>query len=255
MTTSVTDVMRMLSTRASCRSFTAAEVPTTLLAEILGAGTCAPTSFSLQPYSFVVVRDTARRETLARVTGNQSHISAAPVFVVVCTDLPRAEELTGMPGELVAVDHEDALLNSIIDASLAGMCLSLAAESVGLGTVMVGGVRNNPDAIAALLRLPPGVFALFGVCMGWPRNNPPVRPRLSERLIVHEERYTPHPTLNDGTHLSSDVRGPTDVEEYAWWSAQVRHGRNKFRQRRQVPWLIGWTAYELLTASSTPEGI
>jgi nitroreductase len=235
-TTSITDVMRMLSTRASCRSFTDAEVPAALLAEILGASTCAPTSFSLQPYAFVVVRDATHRESLAGVIGNQSHVSAAPVFVVVCADLPRAEELTGMPGELVPAEHEDALLNSIIDASLAGMCLSLAAESAGLGTVMVGGVRNRPHAIAALLGLPPGVFALFGVCVGWPRDTPPVRPRLSERLIVHEERYTPRSTLTDGTHLISDVRGPADVKQYAWWNDQVRHGGNKFRKHRQVPW-------------------
>lgn len=184
-----TDVIATLNRRASCRRFTDDDVPTELIDEIIYAALRAPTSFNLQPYALIVIRDPERRSALAQVTHGQPHVADAPVFVAVCSDLRRVEGITGLSGELDRGQHEDALLNSIIDASLVGMCLSVAADSVSLGNTMVGGIRDDHRKVSQLLRLPVGVYPLFGICLGWPAPPAPAQPRQVDPTVVHHERY------------------------------------------------------------------
>jgi nitroreductase len=124
-----TDVVETLQRPASCRAFTSEDVPDDLLGPLLHAATRAPTSFSLQPYALVTVRGAESRDVLAAAAGGSVPLTAAPVAVVICTDLARVERIAGMSGELLAGQHDDAMLSSVIDASMAGLCLALAAES------------------------------------------------------------------------------------------------------------------------------
>jgi hypothetical protein len=66
-----------------------------------------------------------------------------------------------------------------------------AAEAAGLGAVMIGGVRDAPAEISALLELPAGVFPLFGLCIGVPEDSGVVRPRPAPSALVHREKYHP----------------------------------------------------------------
>ena len=65
----------------------------------------------------------------------------------------------------------------------------LAAQSLGLGGVYIGGSRNNPTAVSELLGLPHQVIPLFGLCLGHPAQQPEQKPRLPRALVVHENRY------------------------------------------------------------------
>ncbi|EXJ14836.1 Oxygen-insensitive NADPH nitroreductase [Imhoffiella purpurea] len=67
--------------------------------------------------------------------------------------------------------------------------LSLAAESLGLGCVFIGAIRNDPDRVAELLELPDLVAPLFGLCLGWPADDPLVKPRLPRQVILHQDVY------------------------------------------------------------------
>lgn len=60
-----------------------------------------------------------------------------------------------------------------------------AAESLGLGGVYIGGIRNNIESVTELLKLPKHVLPLFGLCLGWPADNPDLKPRLPAELVVH----------------------------------------------------------------------
>ena len=174
--TSLSETIALLHRRASVRAFTGEPVSAAVLDDLLAAAVRAPTSFNLQAYSLVVIAEPARRAQLAELVG-QRHVAEAPVTVVVCSDVRRLYRLGRRLGELVGPEHPDLAVTAVIDASLVGMCLALSAESIGLGTVMVGAVRNRPDEIAHLLELPTGVTALFGVCLGWRAGSPPGRPR------------------------------------------------------------------------------
>jgi FMN reductase (NADPH) len=80
---------------------------------------------------------------------------------------------------------------AVIDAALAGQSAALAAESLGLGTVMIGGMRNHPQEVAEVLGLPEGVFVVYGLCLGWFEDKPVQKPRLPQESVIHFERYTP----------------------------------------------------------------
>ncbi|GHC32150.1 nitroreductase family protein [Streptomyces cinnamoneus] len=240
MTTRTDTALQFLAERASCRDFTPEPLADSLVDQVLDAAVRAPTAFNFQPYSFVVVRDPEQRAALARIAGGQRHVVDAPVFVVVCADLRRIEELCDLPGRLIASGHPDALITSVIDASMAGMCATLAAEALGLGAVMVGGIRNDPGATAGLLDLPPGVFAVFGLCLGRPAaGRPAARPRLRTELLVHRERYEgqsrrlpPDPGATGLTNPAGDVTADDRVA----WRAQIAKGARSLGRRRAPAW-------------------
>lgn len=57
------------------------------LAKILRAGLEAPSSYNLQPWRFVVVRDAGQRGRLRVAAMNQQQVEDAPVVIVVCGDM------------------------------------------------------------------------------------------------------------------------------------------------------------------------
>jgi nitroreductase len=184
------ETVQLLENRVSIRSYSDEPVSDETLEAALRAGCRAPTSSNIQAYSVVVVRDAERKQKLAALTGNQEHVAAAPVFLAVCADLSRiarASEIHDRSTE--GLGTMEMGLTAVVDASLAGMAIMLAAESIGLGCVMIGGVRNLPLETAECLGLPPRAFAVFGMCLGWPKARPAQKPRFPVEGVVHAERY------------------------------------------------------------------
>jgi len=187
-----TTVIETLQNRVTIRDYTDQPIDEATLLELLRAARRSPTSSNWQTYSMVVVRDPETKKKLAALAGNQHHIEACPVFVALCADLTRLQCAREMHGE--SLGHGlDITLVATIDAALVGMSLSLAAESLGLGAVMIGSMRNDPAEAARLLGLPKGVFVVFGLCIGWPAQRPPQKPRLPEELVIHYEQYNADP--------------------------------------------------------------
>ena len=89
------------------------------------------------------------------------------------------------------VIHEslEATLAGAIDAGIVLGNLITAAESLGLGAVPIGGIRNDPAAMIELLQLPPRTFPLAGLCLGYGREEGRVKPRLPVTSFRHDEVY------------------------------------------------------------------
>jgi hypothetical protein len=141
----------------------------------------------------VVVEDQARKARLAEFAGGQKHIVEAPLFLVWLADLSRAERLAKRsehPDE--GLQFLETFLVAVIDAALAAQNAVVAAESLGLGAVYIGAIRNKPRAVAEELGLPPNVAAAFGLCIGYPDETRPaqVKPRLRQDVVIHHERYS-----------------------------------------------------------------
>lgn len=185
---STTDTIETLNQHVSIRRYQDAPIDNELLLSLLRAAQRSPTSSNMQAYSFIIVRDPDTKRQLAALGGNQRHIETAPVFVAICADISRLMAACEMHGTTLARNTENMLV-AAVDAAIAGMSLATAAESVGLGTVMIGGMRNHPAEVAALLDLPAGAYCVYGLCLGWPAKVPPQKPRMSEDLIFHFERY------------------------------------------------------------------
>lgn len=140
-----------------------------------------------------MVEDQARKARLAEFAGGQKHIVEAPLFLVWLADLSRAERLavrSERPDE--GLHFLETFLVAVIDAALAAQNAVVAAESLGLGSVYIGAIRNKPRAVAEELGLPPNVAAAFGLCIGYPDAARPtlVKPRLRQDVVIHHERYS-----------------------------------------------------------------
>ena len=187
----LTDIHRVQLAHRSVRRFRPDPLPETLLTLILAAAQSAPTSSNLNAYSILVVREAAKKKELARLTGGQAHVEACPVFLLFCPDIHRLEKICGMAGAPPPTNNVELLLLATVDAALAGMNAMTAAEAAGLGAVMIGGVRDAPAEISALLELPSGVFPLFGMCLGFPEDAGTVRARPAPAGMIHHEKYQP----------------------------------------------------------------
>ena len=185
----MSETIALLNNRVSVRKFKSDEVPEDLVDQVLQAAFRAPTSSNIQSYSVIIVHDPATREKLAEVTGNQRHVVDAPVFLAFCADLTRIEQAMARHGHTIVNNNLEIGLVSSIDAALVGMSAYLAAESVGLKGVMIGAVRNDAVATAKILGLPPQVYCVFGMCLGWADEMPPQKPRMDYSTMVHYERH------------------------------------------------------------------
>lgn len=163
------------------------------LAAIVAAAQSASSSSNLQAWSVVAVRDPERRARLAECAGGQAHVRDAPLQLVWLADLARLRAMASAAGRPAdGLDYLEMFLVGAIDAALAAQNAVAAAESLGLGTVYIGAMRNRPQEVADLLELPRGVVAVFGLCVGRPDPARPsaLKPRPPQSVVLHHERYS-----------------------------------------------------------------
>jgi nitroreductase len=176
----------------SVRAYLDQPLPAGTLEALVASAQSAASSSNLHAWSVVAVTDPQRKARLAEYAGNQAHVRQAPLFLVWLADLARLRHVSedqALPG--AALDTLEMFLVAVIDAALAAQNAVVAAESMGLGTVYIGAMRNQPEQVAQELGLPPGVFAAFGLCVGWPDPEKPaqVKPRLMQHTVLHHEQY------------------------------------------------------------------
>lgn len=186
------ETLTTLLSHCSVRAYRPNALPPNTLEMLVAAAQAASSSSNLQTWSMVAVEDPARKGKLAQLAGNQAHIRQCPLFLVWLADLARLHHLAkkrGLPAE--GLDYLEMFLTATIDAALAAQNATIAAESLGLGTVYIGGMRNHPEAVAETLQLPPHLFAVFGLCVGYPDTAKPaaIKPRLPQAAVLHRETY------------------------------------------------------------------
>ncbi|AYO23834.1 oxygen-insensitive NADPH nitroreductase [Vibrio owensii] len=173
----------------SIRKFTSEPIASEQLQTILQSGLAASSSSMLQVVSIIRVTDTEKRKLLAQYAGNQAYVESAAEFLVFCIDYQRHAAIN--PD--VQADFTELTLIGAVDSGIMAQNCLLAAESMGLGGVYIGGLRNSAAQVDELLGLPKNAAILFGMCLGHPDQDPEVKPRLPVNVIVHENQYQ---TLN-----------------------------------------------------------
>lgn len=185
----VNATIELLRNHRSIRKYKGDEIPEEHVEEILRAAQAAPTSSNIQAYSAVAVRNPETKRRFAALAGNQRQIEESPVFLVWCADLNKIRKAVRLHEETELRQNTELFLLATIDAALAAQNAVIAAESLGYGTVYVGGIRNNPQTATELLRLPRYVYPVFGLCLGVPDQEPEIRPRLPLSAVYHRETY------------------------------------------------------------------
>lgn len=215
----INDTIDLLLRHRSVRDYRPDLLPEGALEAMVAAAQSASTSSNLQAWSVVAVENVDTKARLARLAGDQRHIHTCPIFLVWLADLARLERaaaLRNTPAE--GLDYFELFLLAAIDAALAAQNAVVAAESLGLGTVYIGGMRNRPQDVASELGLPARVFPVFGMCVGWPDEAKPaeIKPRLGQGAVLHRERY-------QATEQDAEIERYTQVMR-AFYAAQGMRG-------------------------------
>ena len=178
------DVMSAIRSRRSVRHYKPDAVKGADLEVILEAARWAPSWANTQCWRFVVVRDTATKAKLASTLspGNPatSAVTEAPVVIAACAQLGKAGYKRGE----VSTDKGDWFM---FDIALAMQSLTLAAWSLGLGTVHVG--LLDAKKAAEILQLPPDIVFVELTPLGYPNEQPKATPRKELSEIVFYDRY------------------------------------------------------------------
>lgn len=216
------DVVTTVLTHASVRHFEPDPLPDDLVAALEAALVRGPTSSALHSYTHVIVRDPKRKRRLATLAGDQRWIDHAPLLIVGCADLRRTREVTHARGYRYTAHDLRMLISATADLTIGLQNASLLAQSLGYGTVMLGGVLNGALEIAETLALPPRVVPLVGLSVGRPKGGhwPAPRPRLPLQALVHHESWS----LDEAAE--HDLLAAHDAETRA---------RGDFEGRR-IPW-------------------
>lgn len=183
-----TAVYRVFQQHRSIRKYRKEPLPEEHLNMILEAGRRAPTDATLHLWTAVRIVDDGLRRKIADSIG-QEHVYQAGEFIIFLADLYRLARLLKFRGEELGGVDRALLIFAAIDASLAAENMAVMAEALGYGTCYIGGVQNAAEAIIDLLRLPPKTYPLFGLTIGIPDEEPPVRPRLPLEMLVHSDGY------------------------------------------------------------------
>lgn len=182
-------VIDLLKSHRSIRKFTDRAIAPELLADLFEAGQGAATSSFLQGATVIRVTKPEVRAEIAALAGNQTYVETAAEFMVFCADLKRAGNYCAEYDMPFEGDYTEHFIIATVDVALMAQSLVTAAESVGLGICYIGGIRNNPGPVSKLLGLPRGVYPVFGLCLGYPDQNPEIKPRLPLSVIVKEDVY------------------------------------------------------------------
>jgi nitroreductase len=181
----MTAVIDTMLKHRSIRAFTQEPITQEDFDKIIQAGMAASSSHFMQVLSVIRVTDMEKRKKLAEYAGNQAYVESAAEFLVFCIDFHRHYELNPE----VKSEYMELTLVGAADAGIMAQNCLLAAESLGLGGVYIGGLRNNPGKVDKLLELPPHTAVMFGMCLGHPDQDPESKPRLPQSVIIHHNTY------------------------------------------------------------------
>lgn len=160
--------------RRSIRSYQPGSVSEDVIKEMLEAAMAAPSAVAKDPWRFVVIRDRAKLEALARVLSNGEMLLPAGMAIAVCGDTETA--------------HDRQLSYLLQDCSAAIQNLLLSAHANGLGACWLG-VHPREQRIAEvkqILGLPEKILPVACVAVGQAGETKEPRTRYNDKFVHWE---------------------------------------------------------------------
>ena len=183
------EVIETIKKHRSIRRFNGKEIPEDIKQTMLECAVRAPTTAMGHFYSIIEIKDASFRKSLYDLCGRQECMSRGSFFIFA-SDLRRSRLWADHLGGERKINKFTAFQFSAVDATLAAQNFSLAAESLGLGTVFIGMVGHRAYEVCELLNLPADVLPLYGLAVGYPNENPDLRPRIPVKFMHHVDRYS-----------------------------------------------------------------
>ncbi len=168
------EIIQAIHTRRSIRKYTDDPVEDQVVDEVLRAGMMAPSAGNEQPWHFVILRNPATLQAIARAHPYASMAEHAPVAILVCGD--------------ISLDKYDGFWAQDCAAAMQNMLLAIHA--FGLGGVWVG-IHPRPQRLADIRRaiaLPDHIIPFALLPFGYPDEEKPRENRF-QTARVHRERW------------------------------------------------------------------
>lgn len=171
------------------REFKSDPIPEDTFQTLMDVAMHTPSSRGIQNASIIRVKDQAKREKLAEI-GGQEYVARAPEYLLFIADLARGaailEEMGLFPQSAATID---TFQEAFTDAVLMVQNVVVAAESLGLGANILGNILNDPKAVVTAIGLPPYTFPVLGLTLGYPGEEPQLKPRMPKEFRVMTDTY------------------------------------------------------------------
>ena len=168
------------------REFKSDPIPEDTFQTLMDVAMHTPTSRGIQGASIIRIKDQAKREKLAEI-GGQEYVARAPEYLLFIADLARGaailEEMGLFPQSAATID---TFQEAFTDAVLMVQNVVIAAESLGLGTNILGNILNEPKGVIEAIGLPPLHFPSAGPNLGVPQRRPAVETADAQRVPGHD---------------------------------------------------------------------
>ena len=205
------DIMKAIQERRSINFFeTNKKIPDDKIKELLEIANLAPSSFDMQPWKVIVVRDQERKKVLRKCAMDQAKVEEASAVFIIIADPKGVEEnrdkvldswqklgymkpdmretYAGMVQSLYGI--EDSLTRKLFatkNASLFAMNLMLAAKGVGLETHPMDGF--DEACIKKEFNIPADKIIPMLIAIGYLRSGVTLLPRAFRRGIDEFVRF------------------------------------------------------------------
>ena len=183
------DELARIAGHRSQRYFQPRAIAPDLLKLLCACALSAPSKSDLQQCDIVVVSDQGIRQGIVATIPDMPWIMDAPVFLVFVGNGARLPDIAKLRDKPFPNDHLDQFFNAAVDAAIVMAMFIRAAEAVGLGCCPISAIRDRPQIVSDLLRLPQRVVPVAGLCVGWPAQEGEITPRLSLATTVVENAY------------------------------------------------------------------
>ncbi|WP_392561848.1 oxygen-insensitive NADPH nitroreductase [Orbus sturtevantii] len=216
----------LLCRHRSIRAYLPTAITPEQIDAIFTAARAASSSSFLQCSSIIRITDSDSRKKIAHYAGDQNYVIQAPEFWIFCADFNRHYQIE----PTINLAKAEQLLLGCIDTAIMAQNAVIAAESLGLGCVYIGGIRNNIQHVTDLLKLPKFVLPLFGLCIGHANQNPELKPRLPKSLLFFTDQYQPldQAQLKQyDAQLAQYYSARSEHQKLGGWSDKIAQTLNK----------------------------
>lgn len=196
------------------RRYLARDVEPDLLRLLCACALSAPSKSDLQQGDILIIRENAKRYSIADLLPEMPWLREAPVFLVFLANGRRLTQISQMRGRPFPNDHLDLFFNATVDTAVVMTTFLRAAEAVGLGCCPISVIRDHATTISGMLKLPAKVIPVAGMCVGWPAEEGGISPRLPLGTTIHEEQF-------------ADLSLPVAIDGYDRRREKLRPYRNQ----------------------------
>lgn len=171
------------------RKFKDQDIDSNVLNTLFEVANRTASSVAMQSYSVIRITDPQKRRKISEIC-RQPYVETAPELLLFIVDVYRNAKISEEMGEDLSRKRDmDRFFQGFTDGAIACQNMVVAIESLGMGSVYLGSMLNDSEALIDLLDLPELTFPIVGLGFGYPDEEPKLKPRMNISLKVFEDSY------------------------------------------------------------------